>query len=545
MLASNVIVVGGGVAGIAAAIELSKNRAIHVTLLEARDRLGGRILTHRTLVPASLESSNLVPQGSSNIAFDFGASWIHGVDPTNPLFPLLKTGHVEYVHTDSDLMFLQPGQPPLQAEESDHYWKVVWDILDKAQVYATEHREQISPDMSFRQWLTEHLEQHLKDYEADIPDGYLRSDELRRALLGLSMYWADENAIPLERVSMKYMDAENVFPGDHCLVTNGYDRVIKALTSELKNARVLLEHAVDKIDYNESMVRVSTKRGTFTADAVLLTLPLGVLKSQSSTLFSPPLPLTKQLAIERLSFGTMFKIVLFFPVCFWPKDKHFINFLPSSITQPDRLLMDRFNLNADQRKALATYMLDLANYSSLMPVYNIPILIGYATNLAAELMERLSDQDARMVYVCQLAHYYGILASTKKTEGEMLWPKVSFMSRWHQDPFARGSYTSIAVGASPSDLQTFETPVGARSYEQMLDDDDYEHEEPIHNCAAEVIAENAATATLTSIDDPMNGRVFFAGEHTSVAHFASVQGALMTGRREAAKILGQVCQRYR
>ncbi|KAI7829358.1 amine oxidase [Gamsiella multidivaricata] len=524
--AKRVIVVGGGIAGIAAAAELSKNPNIHVTLLEARDRLGGRVQTHRTLIPASFESSNLVPQGSSAIAFDFGASWVHGLDPSNPLFPLLKTGLVEYHHTYTDLMFYAPGQPALPTEESDYYWKVVWDLLDEAQAYAAEHRESIPEEMSFLQWLTEYLEKRqIIDPKAE---GYL-SEKVKEAVRGLVLYWADENAIPLKDASMKYMDAEEVFPGEHCFVSNGYDRVVKVLASKLRNARVLLEHVVEKIDYSESEVKVVTNHGTFHADQVLITLPLGVLKAQSHSLFCPPLPSTKQHAIAHLGFGTMFKILLFFPSCFWPPGVHFINFLPSASTIPNTDLVAYFSLSDQQREALTVYMKDLANYSSLMPVYNISILIGYATNHAAELMERLSDEEARMVYLCQLAHYYPTLATL---EGKEFWPKMSFMTRWNQDPFARGSYTSIPVGASPRDIEAFEIPVGARVYEQLDGNNDYEQD-------GDDSYSSSSTAAVMAVDDLEAGRVFFAGEHTSKAHFASVQGALITGRREAAKILGQ------
>ncbi|KAK3821184.1 MAG: amine oxidase [Benniella sp.] len=523
----NVVVVGGGVAGIAAAIELSKNPNVHVTLLEARDRLGGRIVTRRNLISPDLESSGLVPPGTSEIAFDFGASWIHGVDPSNPLYALVKAGHVEYVHTDTDLMFFAPSQPALPTEESNYYWKVVWDLLDEAQAYATEHRDQIPEDMSFLEWLNQYLDAKQSD---DSNESNYMSERLKQAVRGLSMYWADENAIPLEKVSMKYMDAEEIFPGEHSLVHNGFDRVVKVLEDQLKDVTVLLDHVVNRIEYDDTEVRVSTSKGLFTADQVLVTLPLGVLKAHSETLFSPPLPATKQRAIQHLGFGTMYKILLFFPTCFWPDNVHFINFLPSKLTkEPHPHLVARFNLNDRQLEALAVYMQDLANYSSLMPVYNKPILIGYATNRAAELMERLSDEEARMVYMCQLAHYYDILISDKEGEGEALWPKVSFMSRWNQDPFAYGSYSSIPVGATPTDIKTFEIPVGARLLSSVERGDSCNNDEATVDGADKWI----------STDDPSSGKVFFAGEHTASGHFASIQGALISGRREAAMILGQ------
>ncbi|KAF9985648.1 hypothetical protein BGZ75_002694 [Mortierella antarctica] len=564
----NILIIGGGMAGLGAARELSKHPDVHVTLLEARDRLGGRIVTHRNLISPEMESSGVVPPGSSEIAFDFGASWIHGVDESNPIMRLVKAGHVEYYHTDSDIVYLdrnQQGQSavPLPTEESNHYWSVVWDLLDCAREYAELNREHIPEEMSLKQWLFQYLESR---QSADPKADNYMSEQDQKIVPALSMYWADENAIPIERASMKFLDAEKIFPGDHSLVVNGFDRIIKVMACELKGVRVLLEHIVDTIEYNESEVRVSTNRGVFTADKVLVTLPLGVLKAQSKTLFSPQLPVSKELAIERLSFGTMFKIILFFPTCFWPTKDHFLNFLPttSSATlsspadiKPHPELTTQFGLNDRQIEALATYMKDLANYSSMVHLYQKPILIGYATNRAAELMERLSDAEARMVYVCQLAHYFPQLipeqyqppleqqdntngddqATPKPLRGEALWPQVSFMSRWNQDPFARGSYTGIPIHASTSDLEAFQIPVGARMYSALNEDDDYEHD--TGNTQNNDEKDSLGSPVLTSVDDRDCGRVFFAGEHTSSSRFASIHGAMMSGEREAAEMLGQ------
>ncbi|KAG0049281.1 hypothetical protein BGZ83_005891 [Gryganskiella cystojenkinii] len=491
-------------------------------------------------------SSHKVPsERCASIAFDFGASWIHGVNPSNPLVSLAKSGHVEFIHTDSDVMFLRPGQPVLTVERSNHFWEVVWAIFDEAQEFAAKHRDSIPEELSFKQWLMDYLDKK-QSHDPEAED-YM-DEETKLAVPGLSMYWADENAIPLDRASMKYLDAEKIFDGDHSLVTNGYDRVIKALTQDIKGVNVLLEHVVEKIEYNDSHVKVTTNQGHFFADSVLVTLPLGVLKSQS-VLFSPPLPPTKQRAIDNLGFGTMYKIILPFPTCFWPTDKHFINFLPSIHTRnPDPTLIQYFELNQKQVKALTTYMSDMANYSSLMPVCNEPILIGYSTNRAAELMERLSDQEARMVFLCQLAHYYRDILVARDPEDkiaraeikEKFWPKVSFMSAWNQDKFAFGSYTSIPVGATPQDLETFEIPVSARTYGRLEggDDDDFEHD-PTTTTPADANTNSANDDNIVAVDDLENGRLFFAGEHTTVHHFASVHGALLTGRREAAKILGQ------
>ncbi|KAG0211818.1 hypothetical protein BGX28_007408 [Mortierella sp. GBA30] len=189
---------------------------------------------------------------------------------------------------------------------------------------------------------------------------------------------------------------------------------------------------------------------------VLVTLPLGVLKSNSVT-FSPPLPERKQIAIKRLGFGTMVKVVLYFPTCFWPDDKHFINFLPIASSIPNLKLCR--HLSGRQMSALRTYMNDLANYTSLMPIHGAPILIAYAANDSAEVFGKLTDQEAMEVLVCHLSHYFEVLVK----DPNAFRPTRTFMTRWNTDPFARGSYSSIPVGAHQTDLAEFEVPVGAQS----------------------------------------------------------------------------------
>ncbi|KAG0308148.1 hypothetical protein BGZ99_001260 [Dissophora globulifera] len=440
----HVVIIGAGISGLAAAHELSKHpSSIQVTVLEARNRIGGRLDTRR----------NLFTGDHADIPIDFGASWIHGVDPSNPILDLAQAANARLEATNSDVIYYRPGQDAFQQEESNHYWAVLLDIFGRAQEFSRDNRKRIPVNTSFRDWL-DHFLSTRQSKDPQLPN-YMSRKELKIMPL-LAKFWADENAIPLDKVSLKYMDAEDMPPGDHCIMANGYDRVLDVLCQDLKSVDIRLEHIVDQIEYNESSVRISTNRGSFTADIVLVTLPLGVLKSNSVT-FNPPLPKRKQTAIQRLGFGTMVKVVLHFPTCFWPKDKHFINFLPIPTSIPNAKLCR--HLNERQMKALTTYMNDLANYTSLMPIHNAPIMIAYMANDSAEVFEQLTENEAMEVLVCQLSHYFDILI--KDPAGSR--PTRVLMSRWSADPFARGSYTSIPVGAHQSDLAEFEIPVGART----------------------------------------------------------------------------------
>ncbi|KAF9424626.1 hypothetical protein BGZ94_008021 [Podila epigama] len=509
----NVIIIGAGISGLAAAQDLAKDASVKVTILEARNRLGGRIDTRRNLpfprcspgdkghvaltYPRQAHSAggnriNRINNSSNtnSIPIDFGASWIHGVDQTNPIMPLAEAAHVRLVPTNHDVVYNEPRQPALDEDKSNHYWAVLWDIFAQAKDFARHNKTRISVHTSFKTWFDQFLASRQSEH-AHLPN-YMSEDDLRVMPL-LALFWADENAIELEKVSLKYMDAELMFPGDHSIVADGYDRLLDVMVKDIANVPIYLEHVVHKIEYHASGVTVSTNKGDFKADVVLVTLPLGVLKANIVT-FSPPLPAKKQQVIQRLGFGTMVKIVLHFPTCFWPKDRHFINFLPASKSGQHVNSELTRHLNKKQLDALTLYMDDLANYTSMMPIHGAPILIGYATNAGAAAFEKLTEEEAMQVLFCQLSHYFPLLALNP----DRYLPTHFFMTRWCADPFARGSYTSIPVGSHQSDLAEFEIPVAARAVKVELKSPTHE-DEHIEDLCRNVENLDVKTAPITNL----------------------------------------------
>ncbi|KAG0350156.1 hypothetical protein BG005_010291 [Podila minutissima] len=191
----------------------------------------------------------------------------------------------------------------------------------------------------------------------------------------------------------------------------------------------------------------------------------------------------------------MFKIVLYFPNSFGPRDKHFINFLPTDTvvtSKPDPKPTDHLN-----------------------------------SKRSVELMEQLTDEETMEVYVCQLSHYYDELIQ----DAERYRPIKCFMTRWHSDPFTQGSDTSIPIDAHLTDIEAFEIPVGTWSYTLLSSVDD------IEEGATSGSVDDGNKMTVSSLDDPSTGHVFFAGEHTSQGSILSIHGAIMSGRYAAAKIL--------
>ncbi|WP_422037063.1 FAD-dependent oxidoreductase [Roseibium sp.] len=236
--AEAVAVVGAGVSGLAAANRLT-GEGYEVTVLEARRRTGGRILTDRSL----------------GMPLDLGASWIHGTDG-NPLTDLAGTKDLDMRATDET--YVIRGDDGREISDAD------------------------APA-----WLENVLEvQHSLAADAEDVNG--------------AAY----------RVDADYDGEEVILPG-------GYDQLLGGLTAGLD---IRFGHVVTRVDVDQDGVRLRDSAGReATFDAVILTVPLGVLK-QGGITFSPPLPRWKQAAIARLGMGTLDKVYLRYDDVFWDAD---------------------------------------------------------------------------------------------------------------------------------------------------------------------------------------------------------------------------------
>jgi len=258
---------------------------------------------------------------------------------------------------------------------------------------------------------------------------------------------AEYAADPAE-LSLRWFGQEGELDGPDVLLPNGYGQLVAYLSRGLQ---IRPDTVVTRIDHRGATVTLTTTQGMVTADRVIVTVPLGVLKT-GAIAFDPPLPEAKSQAIRRLGFGLLDKVVLRFDEPHWAAEPDVFGVLGADAPVSDVVNGLRFS--------------------------GTPLLVGLRAAGTARDREVLSD---------------GAAVEQVRAALDLPEPTGALVTRWAADPFARGSYSFLAVGSSPDDQRALAEPVGERLH--------------------------------------------FAGEATQEEFFATVHGAYLSGLREAERIL--------
>lgn len=282
-----VVVIGAGIAGLAAAKKL-KQKGFTVIVLEAQEKAGGRIRTDRSL----------------GLPFDEGASWIHG-PRRNPIKALAADAGATTYLTDDDsvVVFDSNGaaypDSTLTSRESEY----------EAALNAVKNAG--SQSESFQ-----------AVFERLYPNRI--NDRLWKYLLSANFEF--DMGGDMANISSLYFDDDEQFSGKDVIITNGYDKITDYLAEGLD---IRLNIRVTNIDYSNEKSIVSSNTGDIEADFVLVTVPLGVLKNNAIS-FSPALSTAKQEAINGTNMGNVNKFLLLWSAAFWDDSLQYIGYSPET-----------------------------------------------------------------------------------------------------------------------------------------------------------------------------------------------------------------------
>lgn len=428
---ADVLVIGAGVAGLAAA-QMLQQAGYAVIVLEARERIGGRVWSHRTV---------------DGIPLDLGASWVHGVNG-NPISELLKDHpSIQTIATDFDNAIYYDGAEVLSDDEVERLMALFEEIM--SDVYTIAEAEPHQP-------LGEAIQRALATRSL--------SPRERRALdFIISITIENEFAASVNQLSARFWDSDRALSGAHVIFPSGYDWLPDKLAQGID---VRLGQAVERVEYGADGVRIHTQGGAlYDAYYAVVTLPLGVLKADVVR-FEPLLPATKRAAIQRLGVGTLNKVYLQFDDVFWDETAEFIHFVPEQ--------------SGEWPEAINFFV-----------YIGQPILMLFASGAFGLQMETLPDDQIIAGVMRRLRGVYG---------AQIPAPKRFLITRWAQDPFARGAYSVYGVESTPEDRAT--------------------------------------------LAEPMEDVLFFAGEATHPHFPATVHGALLSGWRAADAIFEREGDRY-
>jgi monoamine oxidase len=275
-----IIIIGGGISGLIAARELIKHDR-KVIVLEARDRLGGRVCTLFNTDP-------LVP-------IEAGAEFIHGELPLT--LELLKEYELPYQNVGGKMIDLDKSNAQLQHDESD-----TWDLLMKKM-------EELKTDIPFADFLSTYFPEDkyesLRKSARNFANGFDLADPEKASTFSLYREWSDEQ-------------------DGQFRVKGGYMKLVDALSADCtrKGCDILTSEIVKTIEWKKDWVNVKTDKGKyFSGSKAIITLPAGLWHADEGAIeFNPAIP-EKINAFKEIGYGSIIKIALLFQDPFW-KEKY-------------------------------------------------------------------------------------------------------------------------------------------------------------------------------------------------------------------------------
>ncbi|MGU3437459.1 flavin monoamine oxidase family protein [Actinomycetes bacterium M1A6_2h] len=389
------IVLGAGMAGTTVARILSK-AGRRVVVLEARDRVGGRLHTLR--------------RGGE--VLDYGASWIHGIDD-NPVADAadafgLRTAEFTVGSFQPDGRPIAYYSPAGVRLDDDAGHRFAADIHSFDEVLArvvtesargTSYGDCVETALSQCDW-------------SDERGARVREFLQHRAEEQLGVWIDDLDAHGLD---------DDAIVGDEVVFPDGYDQLAARLADGLD---IRLNHRATRVSWSTTGATVETDRGDFDASRIVITVPVGVLKS-ADFVIEPALPDPVASALARLEMNAFEKVFLRFPVKFWDDGVYAIR-----------------RQGEAGRWWHSWYDVSAAGGS--------PTLLTFAAGPCARTTRTWTDARIADSVLGALRELYG---------NRVVSPDSVHVTRWQDDPFSRGSYSYPAVGSTPADHDALSAPV--------------------------------------------------------------------------------------
>jgi monoamine oxidase len=376
----DILIVGAGISGLAAADNLIDSGK-DILVLEARDRIGGRIWSHLW----------------NGVIIEEGANWIHTSDG-NPITEFAEKHGFTTYETPLNSMVAYLNGKEIDNDEYDYLVKEFWSYI-----IANQEKGQ---DESLANTISNFKLEKSFQFDEKMVINYLANSEI-----------SNEYGADLTNLSRDYFDIGEDYGDGELVLPNGLQQLTDVLKDEVD---IRLNHIVTKIEYQDGRVIVYANNKKFHAKKVLVTVPLGVLKSGDIE-FIPPLPISKQNAISKLGMGLLQKHWLLFDEVYWDEDVVWI--LP----------------------------VNEQNWECMNYTYTgKPILLCFTMGEYAKNQESLPDSAITSDIMNVLRNTYGQNIPN---------PIDVHFTKWASDKFSYGAYSFTAVGNTPETYYEISAPI--------------------------------------------------------------------------------------
>jgi len=398
-----VIIIGAGISGLAAAAELGK-AGLRVIMLEARNRIGGRVYTRRD--PAS------------GAPIEMGAEFIHGKPPE--IWDLLQGGDVPITEVEGQNWCHSDGQlSPCS------FFEDVNEILEGMD-------DDSLPDESFLSYLQRRFPN---------PSHASRLEEAkRRAIDYVSGFNAADPALVGVHWLVAEMRAEEKIQGDRAFRSkNGYADLLEIFQDQIgrSNVEVRTGTVVETVAWKPRAVEIiasnENQRIKLSAKHVLITLPVSLLKiakGPGAVDFIPPLPADKMAALDKIEMGKVIRVEISFRHRFWE------NIFPANGhgATPGKKNLSNMSFLFSEDKLFPTWW-------TRMPQRD-PIITGWAPFQSAERLAGLNHSQITHRALQSVSRLLKVDAQDLES-----WLNAAYVHDWEADPYSRGAYSYGKVGA--------------------------------------------------------------------------------------------------
>lgn len=382
---ADILIIGAGAAGLMAGMQLSR-KGKKVLFLEARDKTGGRI--------------NTITNAGFTHHTELGAEFVHGQLPVT--LALLKEAKIKPLDAAGDMWRYADGKFNKSEQFLLHY-----DVIIKKM-------NALTADITLDEFLNTYLSAKkytetctmLRNFAA----GYDTADPYRFSVFAM-------------RKELQSEDDDHQYR-----VQGGYGAMVSYLESEIleNGGAIQLSTPVKELQWEPGMVKAIVADGReFTAQKVIIALPLGVLQADKAELgaitFVPPIA-EAELALQQMGMGSVIKLLLQFDEVFWEKQA-----IKKGAEADVKAMSYLFSTEA------------IPTWWAQRP-HTIPLLTGWLGGPPAEALKNADDEYLLNLGLLSLSNIYGLPVA--QLRDKLTAHKIM---NWTADPFTRGSYSYATV----------------------------------------------------------------------------------------------------